>query len=107
MTGIRIAAPKTAAKGEVIELKAMIQHAMETGYRRDEYGRPIPQDILKHFECLYNGERVFRAELFPGIAANPFFSFHTTATESGTLVFRWVDQHGQEWSEQVQLEVIQ
>jgi len=102
---IRISAPSTVKRGEVIELKAMIQHDMETGYRRDEYGRPIARDILKHFECQYNGEIVFRAELFPGIAANPFLSFYTTATESGTLLFRWVDQNGQEWQEQVQLEV--
>ena len=97
---IRISAPATAKRGDVLELKAMIQHD-----RRDEYGRPIARDILKHFECLYNGEVVFRAELFPGIAANPFLSFYTTATESGTLLFRWVDQNGQEWKEQVQLEV--
>ena len=83
----------------------MIQHDMETGYRRDEYGRPIARNILKHFECVYNGEVVFKAELYPGVAANPFFSFYTTATESGTLLFRWVDQNGQEWSKQVQLEV--
>jgi sulfur-oxidizing protein SoxZ len=102
---IRVSAPSAAKRGEVIELKAMIQHDMETGYRRDEYGRPIARDILKHFECRYNGEIVFRAELFPGIAANPFLSFYTTATESGTLLFRWVDQNGQEWQEQVQLEV--
>lgn len=102
---IRVSAPSAAKRGEVIELKAMIQHDMETGYRRDEYGRPIARDILKHFECRYNGEIVFRAELFPGIAANPFLSFYTTATKSGTLLFRWVDQNGQEWQEQVQLEV--
>ena len=102
---IRLSVPTTAKRGDVIELKAMIQHDMETGYRRDEYGRPIARDILKYFECLYNGEIVFRAELFPGIAANPFLSFYTTATESGTLLFRWVDQNGQEWQEQAQLEV--
>jgi len=83
----------------------MIQHDMESGYRRNEYGRPIARDILKHFECQYNGEVVFSAELFPGIAANPFLSFHTTALESGTLLFRWIDQSGQVWKKQVYLEV--
>ena len=102
---IRLSVPTTAKRGDVIELKAMIQHDMESGYRRDQYGRPIARDILKHFECLYNGEIVFRAEFFPGVAANPFLSFHTTASESGTLVFRWIDQSGQTWEEQAQLEV--
>ncbi|MEP4485292.1 thiosulfate oxidation carrier complex protein SoxZ [Marinobacter alexandrii] len=102
---IRISAPSSANRGDVIELKAMIQHDMESGYRRDQYGRPITRDILKYFECHYSGEMVFRAELFPGIAANPFLSFYTTATESGTLLFRWIDQNGQTWEEQVLLEV--
>jgi sulfur-oxidizing protein SoxZ len=105
MNAIRIAAPKTAREGEVIELKAMIQHAMESGYRRDQFGRQIPRDILKHFECHYDDEVVFRAEFFPGVAANPFLSFYTTATRTGTLLFRWVDQGGQVFAETVQLEV--
>jgi len=38
---IRIAVPKTAAKGDVVEIKALIQHPMESGYRRDEKGESI------------------------------------------------------------------
>lgn len=102
---IRIAAPRQAKPGEVIELKAVIQHDMESGYRRDEYGRQIPRLILVRFECLYNGEPVFRAQFFPAIAANPFVSFHTKATVSGTLEFVWVDQDGLRYARSVQLEV--
>lgn len=102
---IRIAAPPQAAKGEVIELKAMIQHDMETGYRRDEMGRPIPRFILKHFECTYNGVLVFRAEFYPSVAANPYLSFHTRAIESGTLEFAWIDQDGTRFAQSVALEV--
>lgn len=102
---IRIAAPKQAKRGEVMELKAVIQHDMESGYRRDTYGRQIPRLILVRFECLYNGEPVFRAQFFPAIAANPFVSFHTKATESGTLEFVWVDQDGRRYARSVQLEV--
>ena len=64
---------------------------METGYRLDNTGRAIPRDIIKLFVCTYNGEEIFRAELFPAIAANPFLAFFTTATESGELVFSWTD----------------
>ena len=48
---IRISAPDTASKGEVIELKAMIQHKMETGYRRDSRGDVVARDIITRFEC--------------------------------------------------------
>ncbi len=58
MNGIRISAPDTARQGDIIELKAMIQHEMESGFRRDAYGKPIPRDILTKFECLYDGEVV-------------------------------------------------
>ncbi len=102
---IRIKAPNKATKGEIIELKAMIQHKMETGYRRDRYGRQIPRDILRRFECIYNDEVVFRAQFFPAVAANPILTFHTVATESGSLVFKWVDETGIEAFDKVDLEV--
>lgn len=102
---IRIAAPQRAVRGEIIALKAMIQHDMESGYRRDEYGKQIPRFILERFECRYNDRVVFAARLFPAVAANPFLSFHTRATESGTLEFAWVDQDGRRFAQRVQLEV--
>jgi sulfur-oxidizing protein SoxZ len=86
--------PETAKRGEVIEIKTLISHVMETGYRIGVTGVPIPRDIIDDFVCTYNGEEVFRAKLFPAIAANPFISFFTVATESGTLTFSWTDQHG-------------
>ena len=102
---IRIAAPTEARAGEVMEVKALIRHAMESGYRRNAMGEAIPRDILKRFECLYNGERVFGAEFFPGVAANPILTFYVRAERSGELVFRWVDQHGAEFAEQRSLVV--
>jgi sulfur-oxidizing protein SoxZ len=86
--------PPKARRGEVIEIKALIQHEMETGFRVDNMGRVFPRDIITDFICRYNDEEIFRAELFPAIAANPFFSFFTTATESGTVTFEWSGDNG-------------
>jgi sulfur-oxidizing protein SoxZ len=86
--------PPTAKRGEVVEIKTLISHPMETGYRIGVTGAPIPRDIIDDFVCSYNGEAVFRAKLFPAVAANPYISFFTVATESGTLTFSWTDQHG-------------
>ncbi len=105
MTGIRIAVPDTAQAGEVIELKALIRHPMESGFRRGARGEVIPRNIITTFECLYGGETVFKADFFPTMAANPFLTFHTRATESGTLEFRWTDQNGESWSETAELTV--
>jgi sulfur-oxidizing protein SoxZ len=97
--------PPRARKGEVIEIKTLVSHPMESGQRRDNVGRPVPRDIINLFVCTYNGDEVFRAELFPAIAANPFLSFCTVATESGTLVFSWTDDEGNVQVESARIEV--
>jgi sulfur-oxidizing protein SoxZ len=82
--------PAKARRGEIIEIKTLISHIMETGYRTSNVGKLIPRDIITQFTCKYNGEEIFRAELFPALAANPYITFFTTATESGTLTFEWI-----------------
>jgi len=81
--------PAKAKRGEVIEIKTLIQHPMETGYRVGLNGALIPRDIITAFTATYNGEEIFRAELFQAVSANPFVTFFTTATESGTIAFQW------------------
>jgi sulfur-oxidizing protein SoxZ len=101
-----IRVPSRPKKGEVIEIKTLISHPMESGQRRDSMGRPIPRRILNRFVCTYNGEEVFRADLFPAIAANPFLSFFTVATESGDLVFQWTDDDGTIQTETATISVV-
>ena len=89
-----IRVPPRARRGEVIEIKALVSHIMETGFRHDQYGTSIPRDIIQVFTCSYNGAEIFRARFYPAIAANPFISFTTIATESGTLRFEWSGDNG-------------
>jgi sulfur-oxidizing protein SoxZ len=86
--------PAKAKRGDVVEIKTLISHSMETGFRPDSAGKLVPRDIITDFVCKYNGEEIFRAELFPAIAANPFIVFSTIATESGTLTFEWTGDNG-------------
>jgi sulfur-oxidizing protein SoxZ len=90
----RVAAPETARRGETIEVKTLCRHVMETGYRRDDMGKPIPRDILRTFIATWNGAEIFRADLSQGIAANPFIAFEAVATESGEIVCTWTDLSG-------------
>jgi len=94
MANARIQVPTTVKKGEVFEVRVLIRHPMETGYRRDEVGRAIPQNVINQVTCRYNGAEVFRAELFPGIAANPYLSFFIVADASGELKLIWSDDAG-------------
>jgi len=92
-------------RGEVIEIKTLISHEMESGFRHTNTGAAIPRDIITTFVATYNGEEIFAAQLYPAIAANPFITFYTTARESGVLEFRWTGDNGYTATEQVKITV--
>ncbi|WP_398484272.1 thiosulfate oxidation carrier complex protein SoxZ [Tardiphaga sp.] len=94
MASALINVPATAKRGDIIEIKALMSHIMETGYRHTETGEVIPRNIITGFNCRYNGVEIFRADLFPASSANPFISFFTTAMESGTFEFNWTGDRG-------------
>ena len=95
----RIQLPRAPRRGEPMEIRIIIQHPMETGYRHDEVGHPIKRNVINAFSCRYNGVEVFRADLSSGIAANPYLVFYTVAGESGVLEFSWIDDEGVQGSE--------
>ena len=86
--------PAKAKRGEVIGIKSLISHEMETGFRPNATGQLIPRNIIKEFVCTYNGLEVFRAEFFSAMSANPYVSFTTLATESGTITMTWSGDNG-------------
>jgi sulfur-oxidizing protein SoxZ len=94
MANVLVNAPRTAKKGQVVEIKALIMHVMETGYRPGTNGRIIPRNIIQDFSATWNGREIFRMKMSPAIAANPFVSFFTIATESGAIALRWSGDEG-------------
>ncbi len=105
MPNTRIRVPATAKAGDAIEIRAIIQHPMENGFRLTSQGETIPVEIITDFVCSYDGGEVFRVALQPGISANPYFSFFLTATKSGPVDFYWKDQDGTETRATSPLEV--
>jgi sulfur-oxidizing protein SoxZ len=94
MSRALINVPAKAKRGEVIAIKTLIAHKMETGFRYTSLGERIARDIITGFVATYNGEEIFRADLHPAIAANPFISFTTVAIESGKIEFKWTGDNG-------------
>src|SRR3546814_1960775 len=90
----RVKVPKSAAAGEVITIKTLINHSMESGQRKDKEGKVIPRQIINKFTCAFNGTPVFACDIDPAISANPYFEFSAKVTESGTFQFAWVDDKG-------------
>jgi len=90
----RISVPEQARRGEVMEIRIAVRHPMETGFRYDNFGRPIAKNVINTLVCRYNGAEVFRAEMGSGIAANPHLQFYLLAEASGEIEFSWVDDSG-------------
>ena len=105
MARVLINAPKSAKRGEVIEIKTLISHVMETGFRHGTNGRIIPRDIITSFICKYNGEEIFATTFYPAIAANPFVTFYAVADKSGTFTFTWEGDNGFSVTEEAKIAV--
>ena len=101
MANALINAPKTAKRGDTIEIKALILHPMETGFRPGTNGRMIPRNIIEKFSARWNGEEIFAMAFSPAIAANPFVSFFTVARESGRIDFLWTGDQDFRVAEQI------
>jgi sulfur-oxidizing protein SoxZ len=104
MSRPRVRLPEKAKVGEVIEVKTLISHVMETGQRR-EGDKLIPRFIINTFTAAYAGAEVFRAELQPGISANPYIAFFMKVPGPGEFEFTWIDDNGARVVEKQKLNV--
>jgi sulfur-oxidizing protein SoxZ len=101
----KLRVPKTAKKGEVVEIKTLMPHVMESGQRKDKDGKVIPRKIIKKFVAEFNGKPVFSADIDPAIAANPYLQFNAKVNESGTFKFSWTDDDGTVTTAEQKIEV--
>ena len=90
----RVKVPKKAAAGDVITIKTLISHKMESGQRKDKEGNVIPRSIINRFTCDFNGENIIDVTLEPAISTNPFFEFEAKVPEAGDFQFTWYDDDG-------------
>ncbi len=91
----RIKVPKKVSAGDVITIKTLVSHKMESGQRKDKEGKTIPRMIINKFTCEFNGAPVFSCDMDPAVAANPYFEFKAKVEESGTFKFTWIDDEGE------------
>ncbi|MFN0041166.1 MAG: thiosulfate oxidation carrier complex protein SoxZ [Burkholderiales bacterium] len=90
----RVRLPEKARRGEVIEIRTLVQHPMESGFRLDNTGQPIARHIVETLTCTYNGKEIFFARIHPAISANPYLTFYARITDGGEFIFTWKDDQG-------------
>jgi len=101
----RVRVPASAKKGEVVEIKTLVSHAMESGQRRTADGKTIPRDIINNFACTMNGKKVFEAKLEPAISANPYIAFFVRVEGPSTLEFVWTDDEKRTYRSEAKIAV--
>ena len=101
----RIQIPPNPRRGDIIDVRLLVQHAMETGYRYDDHGKLVPRNVITELTCAYGGREVFRARMSQGIAANPYLQFPLLVTDSGDIEISWVDDARVRGSEKRALQV--
>ena len=91
----RVQVPPTVKRGEPFEVRVLVQHPMETGFRRDLDGQAIPINIVDRLSARLDGREIFSAEFGSGMSANPYVVFYATAQASGEIVVEWSDDRGE------------
>ncbi len=95
----RVKVPKSAKVGDIVEIKTLISHKMETGNRKDKKtGKKIPRLIINSFVAKFNGKQVFKSTMHPAISANPYMGFFVKVPGAGEMEFTWTDDKGKTWS---------
>ncbi len=80
--------------GQGTTVRLLIRHPMETGFRFDINGTPIPKNVIHTLAAQLNGIQIFKATLDSGISADPFFQFEIKASQGGKLILQWTDDLG-------------
>ena len=101
----RVKVPKSAAVGEVVTLKTLISHPMESGQRKDGEGKLIPREIINRFTCDFNGANVIDIVIDPAVSTNPYFEFDVKVDAAGEFVFTWYDDDGSVYEDKKSIEV--
>lgn len=101
----RVKVPRSASAGDVITIKTLISHPMESGQRKDSSGNPIPRSIINRFVCDFNGQNVIDVTMEPAISTNPYFEFEAKVPESGEFKFTWYDDDGSVYEDSQSIEV--
>jgi len=87
--------------GDVVEVKVLMSHPMETGLRKDADGQLVPARYIRDVKVSCNGRDVLTAEWGPAVSKNPFLAFRFKGGKAGdTVSITWTDTAGDSRTDQ-------
>ena len=87
---------RAALTGDVVEVKVLMSHPMETGLRKDASGNPVPAHYIQTVKASCKGKDVLTAEWGPAVSKNPYLEFSFKGGQKGDkIVVTWEDNKGE------------
>ncbi len=98
MSQVRIRVPERAKAGDIVTVRALVTHPMESLQHRD--GKIVEKNynFIYKVEASYNGKPVFEAETTQAVSQNPFFSFSVKVNEPGKVKVIFYDTEGKTYT---------
>jgi sulfur-oxidizing protein SoxZ len=90
----RLIVPRLVQPNEEFTVRILVQHPMETGFRRDESGKVLPANVIETMTVTFDNEVLFKGHVMHALTANPSISVLMSAVKSGVLRADWRDQEG-------------
>ncbi|MFZ3065189.1 MAG: thiosulfate oxidation carrier complex protein SoxZ [Nitrospirota bacterium] len=101
---IMIKVPSAIKKGDVIPVKAMVVHPMETGQRKDSKTQNlIPEHYINDVKVYYGSDLVTSMEWGIAVSTNPFITFYLKADKAAPLKMSFKDNKGGSFEQTVQI----
>jgi sulfur-oxidizing protein SoxZ len=90
----RVLIPTGIRRGDVIDVRALVEHPMATGLFRDPEGRPIPAYFINDVSVTYGDQEAAHFVWSSGVSRDPFVEFSLRADREAELKFVWRDNRG-------------
>lgn len=86
---------RAAANGDIVEVKVLMRHDMETGQRKDASGKIMPAHFIQNLTAKCNDKVVLNAQFGPSVSKDPFLAFKFKGGAKGDKVsVTWMDNKG-------------
>jgi len=85
----------TPKKDELVRVRALVEHRMESGFRQHADGSVIARQIIHTFTAHLNDELLFSWSPETAVSQNPYIEFTFIAFASGELRLTWEDDEGE------------
>lgn len=86
---------RAKAKNGIVTVKALINHPMETGLRKNKKtGKMIPAHHIQEVTAKSGDKTVMSAVWGGAISKNPYLSFKFSGSKGDSITLSWVDNKG-------------